>query len=123
MHIPLDTISTGLSIAFAMECFENGFLTSEDTGGIDLKFGNADGMLKMIELIARRDGIGDPLAEGSARIAEKIGHGTEAFAVQVKKQELPMHDPRTSAKHLGLAIRVSSWMITWNRLMIFFTAI
>jgi aldehyde:ferredoxin oxidoreductase len=102
----LDTISTGLSIAFAMECFENGFLTSENTGGIDLKFGNADGMLKMIELIARREGIGDLLAEGSARIAEKIGHGSETFAVQVKKQEFPMHEPRLS-KSLGLGYMVN----------------
>jgi aldehyde:ferredoxin oxidoreductase len=102
----IDTISAGLSIAFAMECFENGFLTPETTGGIDLKFGNADAMLKMIELIARREGIGDLLAEGTARMAEKIGHGTDAFAVQVKKQEFPMHDPRLS-KSLGLGYMVN----------------
>jgi aldehyde:ferredoxin oxidoreductase len=89
-----------------MECFENGILTSGNTGGIDLKFGNADAMLKMIELIARREGIGDLLAEGSARAAEKIGHGTDAFAVQVKKQELPLHDPRLS-KALGLGYMVN----------------
>jgi aldehyde:ferredoxin oxidoreductase len=102
----LDTISTGLSVAFAMECFENGFLTSANTGGIDLKFGNADAMLKMIELIARREGIGDLLAEGSARIAEKVGQGSDTFAVQVKKLELPMHDPRIS-KALGLGYMVN----------------
>lgn len=102
----LDTISTGLSIAFAMECFEDGFLTSEDTGGIDLKFGNTGAMLEMIELIARREGLGDLLAEGSARAARKIGHGTDAFSVQVKKQEFPMHEPRLS-KALGLGYMVN----------------
>ena len=102
----LDTISTGLSIAFAMECFEKGFLTTDNTGGIDLTFGNADAMLKMIELIARREGLGDLLAEGSARIAAKIGHGTDEFAVQVKKQEFPMHEPRLS-KSLGLGYMVN----------------
>ena len=102
----IDTISTGLSIAFAMECFENGLLTSKDTNGIELEFGNAEAMLKMIELIARREGIGDLLAEGSARAAEKIGKGAEAFAIQVKKMELPMHEPRLS-KSLGLGYMVN----------------
>ena len=59
----LDTISIGLSIAFAMECYENGLLISEETNGIELKFGNADAMLQLIELIAKREGIGDLLAE------------------------------------------------------------
>jgi aldehyde:ferredoxin oxidoreductase len=102
----IDTISTGMSIAFAMECFENGLLTSEDTNGIALEFGNADAMLKMIELIARREGIGDLLAEGTARAAEKINKGAEAFAMQVKKQELPMHEPRLN-KSLGLGYMVN----------------
>ncbi|MBL7175854.1 MAG: aldehyde ferredoxin oxidoreductase family protein [Desulfobacteraceae bacterium] len=90
----LDTISTGCTIAFAMECFENGILTSEDTGGIDLRFGNADAMIQAIELIARREGIGEILAEGAARAAERIGKGAEEFAITVKKQEIPMHEPR-----------------------------
>ncbi len=102
----LDTISTGLSIAFAMECFENGLLTSEDTKGIELKFGNADAMLKMIDLIARREAIGDLLAEGSARAAERLGGGADAFAMHVKKLEFPMHEPRLS-KALGLGYMVN----------------
>jgi aldehyde:ferredoxin oxidoreductase len=102
----LDTISTGISIAFAMECFENGLLTSDDTSGVELKFGNAEAMLKMIELIARREGIGDLLAEGTERAAEKIGKGAETFAIQVKKQELPMHEPRLS-KSLALGYMVN----------------
>ena len=102
----LDTISTGLSIAFAMECFENGLLTSEDTGGIELIFGNADAMLMMIELIARREGIGDLLAEGSARAAERLGGGGDAFAMHVKNLEFAMHEPRLS-KALGLGYMVN----------------
>jgi aldehyde:ferredoxin oxidoreductase len=102
----LDTISTGLSIAFAMECFENGLLTSADTGGVELKFGNAEAMLKTIELIAHREGIGNLLAEGSVRAAETIGKGADAFAIQVKKLEFPMHEPRLS-KALGLGYMVN----------------
>jgi len=102
----LDTISMGMSIAFAMECFENGLLTSKDTGGIELNFGNADAMLKMIELVARREGIGDILAEGSAKAAERIGKGADAFAMQVKKLEIPMHEPRLN-RALGLGYMVS----------------
>ncbi|HEY91824.1 MAG TPA: aldehyde ferredoxin oxidoreductase family protein [Dehalococcoidia bacterium] len=90
----LDTIGTGTTIAFAMECFENGILTEKDTGGIDLRFGNAEAMMKMVEMIAKREGLGDILAEGSKRAAEKIGKGAIQYAMQIKGQELPMHDPR-----------------------------
>ncbi|MBI5303257.1 MAG: aldehyde ferredoxin oxidoreductase family protein [Chloroflexi bacterium] len=90
----LDTISCGATIAFAMECFEHGLLTTQDTGGIALRFGNAAAMLQMVDLIARREGIGDLLAEGVKRAAEKIGGDAKYFAMHVKGQELPMHDPR-----------------------------
>ena len=90
----LDTISTGGTIAFAMECFENGLLSTKDTDGIELRFGNEEAMLKVIDLIARREGIGDLLAEGSARAARKIGRGAEDFAIQVKGLEPGMHEPR-----------------------------
>jgi aldehyde:ferredoxin oxidoreductase len=102
----LDTISTGVTIAFAMECFEKGLLSREDTGGIDLSFGNAEAMLQMIELIVRREGIGELLAEGSARAAERIGRGAERLAMQVKGLEIPMHEPRLS-KGLGLGYMVN----------------
>ncbi|MBW2031721.1 MAG: aldehyde ferredoxin oxidoreductase family protein [Deltaproteobacteria bacterium] len=102
----LDTISTGMTIASAMECYENGLLTQEQLGGLELKFGNADAMLKMIDLIAVREGIGDLLAEGCARAAESIGKGADAFAMHVKKQEIPMHEPRLS-KALGLGYMVN----------------
>ena len=90
----LDTISTGVTISWAMECFERGLLTTEDTGGIDLRFGDHVAMTTLVERIARREGFGDVLAEGSLRAARRIGRGTERYAVQVKGQEHPMHDPR-----------------------------
>jgi len=93
----LDTIATGVTVAFAMECYENGLLTNKDTGGIDLRFGNGEALVKAIELIAIRQGLGDILAEGTKRAAEKIGKGAERFAINVKGLEIPMHDPRAKA--------------------------
>jgi len=90
----LDTISAGVAISFAMECFEKGILTIQDTDGLDLSFGHAPGMLEMVERIALRKGLGDLLAEGVKRAAEKIGRGSEKFAMHVKGEEIPMHDPR-----------------------------
>ena len=90
----LDTISTGSVIAFAMECYEKGLLTKKDTGGLELKWGDADVLLKAIDLIARREGIGNLMAEGTARMAKKIGRGAEDFAMHVKGLEPGMHDPR-----------------------------
>jgi len=102
----LDTISTGGTLAFAMECFEKGLLTTKDTDGIDLRFGNHEAMLKVIDLIARREGIGNLLAEGSARLAQKIGQGSEEFAMQVKGLEAGMHEPRLSPC-MGLGFMVN----------------
>ncbi len=102
----LDTIATGNTIAFAMECFEKGILTKEDTGGIDLKFGNTKAMTIMIEKIAKREGLGDILAEGAKRAADKIGHGAIEYAMQIKGQELPMHDPRGKVG-LGIGYAIS----------------
>lgn len=101
----LDAISTGLTIAFAMECYENGIITKKETGGIDLKFGNAHAMVKMVEDIALRRGLGDILAEGSKRAAKRFGSKAEVFAMQVKGQELPSHEPRGKwAVGLGYAV-------------------
>ncbi len=90
----LDPISTSATIAFAMECFEKGLISLQDTGGVDLRFGNAEAMLQMIELIAKRSGFGAQLAEGTRSLSKKIGQGSEQFAMHVKGQELGMHDPR-----------------------------
>jgi aldehyde:ferredoxin oxidoreductase len=102
----LDTISTGVSISFAMECYEAGLLTKEDTGGLELTFGNEETLLKVIELIAYRRGVGDLLAEGVKRAAETIGRGAEHFAMHVKGQEVPMHEPRFKPG-LGVGYAVS----------------
>lgn len=90
----LDSISCGGVIAFAMECFERGLLTLQDTGGLDLRFGNGSAMLQMIEQIALRQGLGTLLSEGIARAAKKMGPATKEFALHIKGQELPMHEPR-----------------------------
>lgn len=90
----LDTISTGGTIAFAMECFENGILNAEETDGIQLNFGNAEAMIKMVEKIALRQGVGDLLAKGSKTAAETIGKGSMEFAIHVKGLEVPFHEPR-----------------------------
>ncbi len=102
----LDTISTGATIAFAMECFEKGLITERDTDGIILRFGNADAMVRMVEMIGLREGIGDLLAEGSMRAAKRIGGGAERLAIHVKGQEVPMHEPRLK-KALGLGYAIS----------------
>jgi aldehyde:ferredoxin oxidoreductase len=98
----LDTISTGATIAFAMECYQRGILKDDQTGGVALEFGNADLVVDLVERIARRDGIGDLLAEGTRRMSERLGSGSEHFAMQVKGLELPAYDPR-AAKITGLA--------------------
>ena len=101
----MDTISTGVTIAFAMECFENGLLTPADTNGIELRFGNAEALLAMTENIARREGFGAVLADGVRRAAQRIGNGAERFALHVKGQEIPLHEPRGKQ---GLALAYST---------------
>ena len=103
----LDTISTGVTIAFAMECFENGLLTLKDTDGLELRFGNDRAVIQLIHKIANREGIGDLLAEGTRRAAERIGGGAERFAMHTKGQELAMHEPRGKSS-LALAYALSS---------------
>lgn len=103
----LDTISLGVSIAFGMECFENEIITLEDTGGIDLRFGNAEAMLQMVEAIANREGIGDVLADGVRAASEKLGQGSDEYAIHVKGLELPMHDPRVK-QGLGVVYSVEA---------------
>lgn len=90
----LDTISCGATISFAMECFEEGLLKPEQTGDLELKFGNGTAVNALVKQIALREGLGDLLAEGSARAAQKIGSGAERFSMSVKKQELPAHMPQ-----------------------------
>lgn len=102
----LDSISTSATIAFAMECFEHELIGLKETGGIELRFGNAGAMLQMVEMIAHRQGLGDLLAEGSAHAASIIGGEAQYFAMHVKGQELAMHEPRGKV-NVGLGYAVS----------------
>jgi aldehyde:ferredoxin oxidoreductase len=91
----MDTISLGNTIAFAIEAFEKGLLTEKDTGGLRLAWGDGNLVVKLVELIARREGpLADLLAEGSLAAARRLGRGAEDLTVQVKGLEFPMHDPR-----------------------------
>jgi aldehyde:ferredoxin oxidoreductase len=100
----IDTISTGATVAFAMECFENGLLSEAEVDGLQLDFGNAEAMLALVEKIAKQDGIGEVLARGSKRAAEIIGKNSIRYAMQVKGLELPYHAPRLNQ---GLSIHYS----------------
>jgi len=93
-YLGMDTVSLGATLAWAMECFEKGVLTLDDTGGVPLRFRDADAVVKLVEMIAHRQGVGDLLAEGSQRAARRIGRGSEAFLTTVKGMEMAMHDPR-----------------------------
>jgi aldehyde:ferredoxin oxidoreductase len=93
-YLAMDTVSLGATLAWAMECFERGLLTLEDTGGVPLQFHDADGVIKLVEMIAYRRGVGDLLAEGSLRAAKRLGRGSEAYLTTVKGMEMAMHDPR-----------------------------
>jgi aldehyde:ferredoxin oxidoreductase len=103
----LDTISTGVNIAFAMECYENGILTERDTDGLKLFFGNSKAAVEMVRKIAFREGFGNILAEGVKNASRKIGRESEKFAMEIKGLEVPMHEPR-GKKGLGLIYAVSN---------------
>ena len=97
----LDTISAGSCMAFAIECYQNGLIDVEDTGGIELNWGDHKAMIAMLHKLALREDIGDVLALGVKRAAEHIGPEAVEYAVHVGGQELPMHDPRFEP---GLAV-------------------
>jgi aldehyde:ferredoxin oxidoreductase len=100
----LDSMSTGVTIAFAMELFERGILTTDDTDGLDLRFGNHEAMVKLVGMMGEREGLGDLLADGVKLAAEKIGKGSEKYALHVKGLELPAYDVRGAKAHgLGYA--------------------
>jgi aldehyde:ferredoxin oxidoreductase len=97
----IDTISVGVTISFAMECFERGLLTVEDTGGLELRFGNAEAMLQLVKDAAFRRGFGAEIALGCRALAERIGQGSAAFAMHAKGMEIGGYDPR-GAKGMAL---------------------
>jgi len=107
-------------VAFAIECFERGLIGPKETGGLELRWGNAGAIVQLTRLIARREGFGAVLADGVKRAAEQIGKGSAPFAIHVGGEELPMHDPRlvpgaaTSYKMdatPGRHTQISSWIL------------
>ena len=102
----MDTVSCGATIAFAMEAFEKRLITRRDTDGIDLTWGNIAGVIELLHKIAKKEGIGALLSEGSREAAKRLGKGAEEFAVEVKGLEAPMHDPR-GFHGMGLAYMTS----------------
>jgi aldehyde:ferredoxin oxidoreductase len=103
----LDTISAGATIAFAIECFENGLITKEDTDGIEMTWGNHKAIVAMTEKLAKRQGFGAVLADGAKVAAEKIGRGADKYAIHIQGQELPAHDPKHSF-HYATSYRLDS---------------
>ena len=95
----LDVISLGVTLGLACELFERGLLTAADTGGLDIRYGDAEMVFRLIELTARRQGFGAVLAEGNAALAERAG--VPELSATVNRLEVPMHDPRA---YLGMAV-------------------
>ncbi len=121
-ELGLDTISAGGAIAWAMECYEKGILDREQTGGLDLRFGNAEAALALIERIAHRDGwLGNLLAEGVKQAASEVGQGSEKWAIHVKGMEQSAYDTH-SATSMLLAYMTAdvgahhnrAWAITYD---------
>jgi aldehyde:ferredoxin oxidoreductase len=101
----VDTISCGATISWAMECFEKDVISLDDTGGIALRFGDAEAMITMLKMTLNREGFGDVLANGSAKAADILGRGHE-YLLTVKGQELPAHMPHVK-RSLGLIYAVN----------------
>lgn len=110
----MDAISTGATVAWAMECFERGILTKSDFDGLAPRFGDAEAAIALLDKIIRREGIGDLLAEGSKRAAEQVGQNSLDFAMQVKGMEMAGYDPR-SLKTMGLGYAVGTRGACHNR--------
>lgn len=110
----IDTISTGVSIGFAMELYEKGLISKEDLGGLELTFGNADAMVKMVEMIIEKKGFGETLSKGVKYASQSIGKGAQDFAAHSKGLEFPGYDPRT-IKGMGLAFATSPQGASHNR--------
>jgi aldehyde:ferredoxin oxidoreductase len=90
----LDTISTSAAVAFAMEAYEHGLITKGDTQGLELTWGNGEAILNLVDLIGERKGLGDLLAEGTLRAAQKLDGMAPEFVVDAKGMEIAFHDPR-----------------------------
>jgi len=107
----MDTISAGTIVAFAMECYENGIITKNDTDGIELNWGNHRALVAMVEKMVKREGFGDVLADGVKIAAGRIGRGAEKFAVHIGGQEAGMHDPKVAGHQFaGMPSAAMYWM-------------
>ncbi|MFP3975484.1 MAG: aldehyde ferredoxin oxidoreductase family protein, partial [Dehalococcoidia bacterium] len=95
----IDTMSAGVSIAFAMELYERGILTRQDTDGLELNFGNYEAVLETLRRIAYGEGLGATLGQGTKKMAERIGQGSEKYAMNIKGLELPAYDVRGAKAH------------------------
>jgi len=120
-ELGIDTISTGNVIAFATECFEKGVISSKDTGGLELSFGDSEAVFELIQKIARREGIGDTLAEGARHAAQVFGGGSSHYAMQIKGLEISGYESR-DAPAMMLAYMTAdvgahhnrAWAITYD---------
>jgi aldehyde:ferredoxin oxidoreductase len=120
-ELGIDTISTGNVIAFATECFERGVISSKDTGGLELSFGDSEAVFELIQKIARREGIGDTLAEGARHAAQVFGGGSSHYAMQIKGLEISGYESR-NAPAMMLAYMTAdvgahhnrAWAITYD---------
>ena len=90
----LDAISTGATIAFTIECYENGIITKEDTGGLEMTWGNSKSIVAMTDKLSKREGFGDIIADGVRAAAERIGKGSEQYALHMRGQEFAAHNPK-----------------------------
>ncbi len=95
----MDAIQAGTAVAFAMECYEKGIISKEDTGGIDLKFGNNEGIVAMAQMMGKVEGLGATLVDGEEMAAKKFGKGSDKFAMTVKGQSMPAYDGRGAKAH------------------------
>lgn len=102
-RVGIDTISCAVTVAWAFEAFENGVITEKDTDGLKLTWGNSDAEIKLVEKIAAFEGIGKILKDGVKKASEYFGKGSQAYAMHVGGQELPMHDPR-NPNAIGLGV-------------------
>ena len=103
----IDTISTGVCVAYACELFEKGLVSRSDTGGLDLRWGNQEPLFSLIEMIGKREGFGEILGEGVKRAAESLGGDTSLYAMHIKGLEMPGYDPR-GVKGYGLSMATSN---------------
>jgi aldehyde:ferredoxin oxidoreductase len=92
----IDTMGTGGAVAFAIECFEKGIIDKNDTGGLELTWGNPEALVALVQQIGAREGLGAVLADGAKYAAERIGKGSDEYAMHVAGRAIPFHDPRLS---------------------------